>query len=187
MAVIYRHLKSDGEVFYIGIGKTESRAYSKADRNKFWNNLVNKHGYEVQILKKDLTWEDACELEKILIDWYGRRDLGTGTLVNMTNGGEGSYNRIVTEETRAKMRLSQKGKIYTKETRAKMSLSQQKNRDSFEKNQKIRIALTGKTLSDEHKKNITLSHKGSKHTEETKAKISASVKLSHLKRKQKYT
>lgn len=87
--VIYRHIRLDtNEVFYIGIGK-ERRPYSKHGRNKHWHNIVNKCGYEVQILKTDLTKEDACELESILISYYGRKDLGLGTLVNMTDGGEG--------------------------------------------------------------------------------------------------
>ena len=95
MAVIYKHLKPCGEVFYIGIGQEEKRAKSKSDRNNYWHNVVNKYGYEVQILKSDLTWEDACEMEKVLISWFGRRDLGLGTLVNLTDGGEGmtSYSR----------------------------------------------------------------------------------------------
>jgi len=36
MAVVYRHLKPCGEVFYIGIGNDKDRAYSKRGRNKFW-------------------------------------------------------------------------------------------------------------------------------------------------------
>lgn len=99
MAVVYRHLKPSGEVFYIGIGKTLSRAYSKHNRNKYWKNLVSKYGYEVQILKQDISWGEACELEKILIYWYGRRDLILGTLVNMTDGGEGALGVVMSEET----------------------------------------------------------------------------------------
>ena len=56
--VIYRHLKPNGEVFYIGIG-SEKRAYQKNPRSDFWKRVVSIHGYEVQILKSDLTWEDA--------------------------------------------------------------------------------------------------------------------------------
>lgn len=43
MPVIYRHLKPDGEVFYIGIGKTIKRAYIKASRrSKFWKSVTEK-------------------------------------------------------------------------------------------------------------------------------------------------
>lgn len=104
---LYRHLKPCGEVFYIGIGRDFKRTYNKYNRTKFWNKVVSKYGYEVQILKSDLTKEEACELEKMLISWYGRLDLGTGTLVNMTDGGDGTLNK--SEETRNKISESQKG------------------------------------------------------------------------------
>lgn len=100
---LYRHIRLDNNnVFYIGIGYNK-RAYSRDSRNKHWLNTVSITEYEVQILKSDLSWKEACELEKILISYYGRRDLKLGTLVNMTNGGEGSFGRIPSEETRKKL------------------------------------------------------------------------------------
>lgn len=37
MAIVYIHKRIDnGEVFYVGIGKTEKRAKSKDKRSKFW-------------------------------------------------------------------------------------------------------------------------------------------------------
>lgn len=101
---IYRHLKPCGEVFYIGIGQTKNykRAYSKHNRNTFWKNVVSKYGYEVQIIKTKLSHHDVCELEILLIDWYGRKDLGTGRLVNLTNGGEGVIGFQQSEESKKK-------------------------------------------------------------------------------------
>lgn len=98
---VYRHLKPCGEVFYIGIGKSANfaRAYNKYNRNKWWKNIVKKYpNYEVQVLTTGLTKEFVKEVEVLLITYYGRRDLGTGTLVNLTDGGEGTLN--VTEEVR---------------------------------------------------------------------------------------
>lgn len=71
---IYRHIKPNGETFYIGIGSTKNfnRAYTKSSRNKYWHNIVNKYGYEVQILKNNINKEEADELEKILISWKER-------------------------------------------------------------------------------------------------------------------
>jgi hypothetical protein len=113
---IYRHLKLCGEVFYIGIGKKE-RAYQKykSNRNKYWWNITQKYNYEVQILKSDLTWEEAQELEKILISWYGRKDLNQGTLVNMTDGGDGIQGYVYSKETRKKLSLARKNKPISKE------------------------------------------------------------------------
>lgn len=105
--VVYRHLKPCGEVFYIGIGSVR-RAYDTHSRNKHWNHTVNKYGYEVQILKNNLTWEEATELEIALISFYGRRDLGTGTLCNLTDGGDGLIN--LSDESREKMSDAKKGK-----------------------------------------------------------------------------
>lgn len=102
---VYRHLKPCGEVFYIGIGKTKNfkRAYELSNRNNHWKNKVNKYpNYEVQVLTKELTKEEACEIEKILISWYKRRDCCGGTLVNLTDGGEGTENLIQSYESKKK-------------------------------------------------------------------------------------
>lgn len=102
---VYRHLKPCGEVFYIGIGKTKNfkRAYEKTNRNKWWKNVVNKYtNYEVQVLTAKLSKLDADYLEKILISWYKRIDCCSGTLVNLTNGGEGTENLIQSEESKKK-------------------------------------------------------------------------------------
>jgi len=106
--VLYRHLKPNGEVFYIGIGD-KYRPNSKK-RSKWWKRIVDKYGYEIEILKRNITWEEACEYEKILISWYGRLDKKTGTLVNMTDGGDGSSGYILTEETRRKISEAGKGR-----------------------------------------------------------------------------
>ena len=108
MPIIYQHIRLDTlEVFYIGIGKQSNRAYSKQRRNKYWNNIVNKVGYKVEIIKEVDSWKDACKLEIELISKYGRKDNNTGSLVNMTNGGDGS--KGMSEESRNS--ISEKMKI----------------------------------------------------------------------------
>jgi hypothetical protein len=93
MAILYQHRRKDNnDIFYIGIGKSKNRAYSKINRNKYWHNIVNKIGYEIDILIDGCTWKQACEIEKDMISSYGRYDLGLGLLVNMTDGGEGINN-----------------------------------------------------------------------------------------------
>lgn len=106
MALVYRHLKPCGEVFYIGIGVSKKRAYSKYGRNKHWINTINKYGYEVQILSKNIDYEFAKEIEINLISYYGRKDLNKGTLVNMTDGGEGATNISLEEKLKKKIRLT---------------------------------------------------------------------------------
>ena len=137
--VLYRHIKPCGETFYIGIGN-KYRPYSNDYRNVFWKKITNKYpDYEVQIVKSNLTWEDACELEKILISWYGRRDLNKGTLCNMTDGGEGCVGHVYSEKTIerfkeiGRQRMTEKykqymlsfniGKFVSEETRIKSSIA----------------------------------------------------------------
>lgn len=103
MAIVYRHRRLDNnEIFYIGIGNFEDRAYNKKGRSEWWRKIIKKTEYQVEIISKDLIWEDACELEILLISEYGRRDLGLGTLVNLTDGGDGQSNP--SQESRLKMR-----------------------------------------------------------------------------------
>jgi hypothetical protein len=111
MAIVYRHKnKVTQEVFYIGIGKTEKRAYSKHSRGKFWKDYTSKYDYEVEITHKDIIWEEACSIEKYLISFYGRRDLGLGNLVNQTDGGDGNNGIIQTQEANNKRSFALKGK-----------------------------------------------------------------------------
>lgn len=117
MAYVYKHIRKDtNEVFYIGIGKAEKRIYSKCDRNKHWKNIVNSVGFEYEVIKDGLDWESACELEKQLIKQYGRRDLNTGTLVNMTDGGDGANGILCTTERNQKISKALTGKIKPKLT-----------------------------------------------------------------------
>lgn len=121
--IVYRHLKPNGKVFYVGYGSFK-RAYSKHGRNIHWNNIVSKYGYEIEILMTNLCKEDAKELEEFLIKLYGRNDLKTGILCNKTKGGDGGNGIIQhSEETKKKISESNKGKKHSNETKLKLSIS----------------------------------------------------------------
>ena len=147
--VLYAHRKeTDGSIFYVGIG-TEKRPYTNKSRNDYWHNTVNKYGYYVDVLAKELSIEDALELEEFVICELGRKDLGNGNLVNLNNGGKG--NLQVSDLTKKKMSKSaigrtawNKGLPMSEEQKAKLS--------------KIR-------------KGVTSPRKGVKITEETREKI----------------
>jgi hypothetical protein len=121
----YAHVRNDtNKIFYIGKG-CRQRAFSKAGHNRWWNRIVEKHGYTADILAYWSTEAEAFEHEKFLIECF--RKMGY-ELVNRTDGGEGSSGRIVTEETRKKISLANKGQISpnkgkkaSAELRAKMS------------------------------------------------------------------
>lgn len=115
---IYRHVKPCGEVFYIGKSKNKYRPLDKTKRSIFWKRVVEKHpDFKIEIIASNIHGEDIDELEEFLISIYGRRDLGTGTLVNLTDGGEGAKN--VSEETLDKRRGENNfmyGKTHTPES-----------------------------------------------------------------------
>jgi hypothetical protein len=88
----YHHKRLDtGEIFYVGIGEPK-RPYADENRNPHWHHIVDKVGFEIIIIKENFTWEEACEWEISEINRIGRRDLGLGPLVNLTDGGEGVGN-----------------------------------------------------------------------------------------------
>lgn len=122
---VYIHTRLDtNEVFYVGIGSQDNykRASSTSQRTYYWNNIVKKCGWKVDIVFDKLSWEDACIKEKELILKYGRIDLGTGLLVNLTNGGEGNFGRKASIETRLKMSKTRTGKKLKIETKKKLSI-----------------------------------------------------------------
>jgi hypothetical protein len=143
MAVIYKHIRIDtNEIFYIGIGKDIKRAYSKQNRNIYWKNIVNKTKYIVEIIKDNLNWEEACNEEIKLIKYYGRKDLNEGTLVNMTDGGEGNNN--LSNEVNIL-----KGKKISKSKKGVPNLKLKNQPKSEEHKLKIKLANIGKTYSEE--------------------------------------
>ena len=145
MAIVYQHIRLDtNEVFYVGISSNYRRAYEKADRrNIIWGRIAKKTDYKIEIVSEDLTWDEACNLEISLIKKIGRLDLGKGTLANLTNGGDGTINRIQTQQEKDKRANSLRGLKRTEESK-----------------QKISIAHIGKVFSEESKKRMSDSHLG---------------------------
>jgi len=148
MAYIYKHTRKDtGDVFYIGIGKTKRRATDRNNRNDRWTKVVNKVGFEVEIIQDGLDWDTACEMEKKLIKEYGRADLGEGKLVNMTDGGDGINNYSHSDETR-KLMSQRAGRCMKGENNPQFGKPL-----TEEHKQKIRDSKSGKQQSDEHIRN----------------------------------
>ena len=125
---IYFHINLvSNEVFYVGKGK-DKRAWSKSSRSPHWHNIVNKYGYRVDIIEKELTDVQSKIKEIYFIKKIGRKDLGFGKLVNHTDGGEGVCGLKHTEESKLKTSLKTKGdknymfgKTHTEEARKKIS------------------------------------------------------------------
>jgi hypothetical protein len=117
---IYFHKRADdGVVFYVGIG-IGRRAYRESNRSQFWKRIADKHGYTIEFPHKDLTQDEAKQLEIHYISAFGRIDKGTGTLCNMTDGGDGRTGYKCTEETKEKMRKASTGVKFTEERKRKI-------------------------------------------------------------------
>ena len=191
MAYVYTHTRLDtNEVFYVGIGNDAKyeRANVKRQRTKYWFNIINKTEYKIDIIEDNLLWEQACDREKYWIKFYGRRDLNEGSLVNLTNGGEGTLGIKRGESYRIKQRAAQCGKKVSEETRKKISEAKKGKTHkphSDETKRKIRESKIGTKRTIEQRKRMSIAHIGlqtgdkngmfgKKVSEETKQKISAS-------------
>lgn len=187
----YAYLREDRTPYYIGKGEKD-RIYKKK-KNEI---QPPKDKSRIIFLKQNLTEEKAFKHEIYMISVFGRKDLGTGILRNRTNGGEGGYGAVRSEETKkkisnfnkgkrqsphtneAKNKISEYAKNRTKEHNEKISKSNKGRvahnkgkKMSEEQKDKLRIANTGKKLTEETKRKISLKSVGRTHTEETKEKI----------------
>jgi len=93
----YAYLRLDGTPYYIGRGY--GRRHLKSHRH-----IPVPPKDRILILKKNLTFSESVKHEVYMIAVLGRKDLGTGILRNLTNGGEGTPGRITLTETRNKIR-----------------------------------------------------------------------------------
>ena len=150
---VYEYLRTDNTPYYIGKGR-KNRAFTKQGHTV---PLPPKD--RIRFIAENLTDQAARDLEIELISKYGRKDIGTGILRNMTAGGDGSSGRVATNEQRKKLREARAKQITTEETREKM-----------------RQAHTGRIHSDETRQRMSESAVGKKKSLETIQRIKAARK-----------
>ena len=150
-----------GTPYYIGVASTAARPRA----SHVCSVPPVGQRQRIRVLRSGLTWEKACEWEKFYIKHYGRIDLGTGILQNLTEGGDGvkGHGPVTLE----KMRMAHLGKPLTVE--------HSNNRI------KAHLALNRK-CSASHKAKVSASLKGHSFTEESKNKMSMTKKLRHAEK-----
>lgn len=169
---VYAHYKADsGEIFYIGKG-SENRALQKGmkDRSDFWHRVVNKHGFFHKILHDNLTEEQAFEIERAEIAKHGRIKTGTGTLINLSDGGEGSSGHRWTEEQReaqSKRQIGRPGPVHTEETRRILSEKKKGHSHSSESRVKMSESRKGKKriFTEAHRRALSESKRNRQRTD----------------------
>lgn len=164
---VYRHISPSGKV-YIGIsndvksrwsgngfhylakrdGKFMQPIFARAILKYGWDNMTH------EVLLEGLSKSHADYAERYLIKWYKLKKIS----YNITDGGEGATGRIVSQETKEKMRQMFLG------------VTPWAAIEATKKSEKSREAS---------KRNILIAHaawKGSHHTEDVKKRMSEAAK-----------
>lgn len=185
---VYAYLRENGTPYYIGKG-TGNRAWTKGKGEVGKPTDLKR----ITIVESNLTLTGSFAIERRLIRWYGRIDIGTGILRNQTDGGDGGKGartgNILSKETRKKISLAHLGKKrspMSEESKKKLSESLKgKNVGKIrleEVKQKLSNFLRGKIrkpLSEETKQKIREHNLGKicgPMNEEHKRKIAEALK-----------
>jgi hypothetical protein len=168
----YAYLREDGTPYYIGKGKGD-RAWSGHSRKT----PPPTDRSRVLILKKNLSEEEAFRHEVYIISVFGRKDLGTGILLNFTDGGEGLSGGTHSAETRRKIGDAHRGKFVSEETRHRISEANTRRPPVSESTrEKISAAGRGRVFSEESRRKMSEAKKGKTFTDEHRKKISEAHK-----------
>lgn len=167
MHYTYAHIRNDtGKIFYIGLGSNERRYKVSAGRSKYWNNIVAKAGgFTAEKLAFWNTREEAADHEKLLISCF--KDMGY-KLANISLGGEGGAFGIKIPENKKRY-----GWKHSEETKAKMSASSKGKPKSPEAVAKSIAAQKGKKRDPLLVEKTAYAHRGMKRSQTTKDKMKA--------------
>jgi hypothetical protein len=168
----YAYLREDGTPYYIGKG-TNRRAYLQLNHNV---KVPTKE--RIIILKNRMTNDEANRHERYMIFVLGRKNIGTGILRNLTEGGEGVLGLKQSEESKKKMRKPKseehkkkvRDSIKTKWDNGEYDKQEWRNRELGKKQSGETIKKKSESLKKYYEKNKKIV------TEEQKKQISETLK-----------
>ena len=168
---VYAYLRNNGTPYYIGKGKgTRAWHHFKTERiHPPTNNDL------VVVMESSLTELGALALERRYIRWYGRKDVNTGLLRNLTDGGDGTSGFIRSPEWIENMKKINTGLKRSPEACKNIgdaSRGKKRNPRTPEHCAALSLAMTGKKLKT----------KGSKQQVVTCPQCNRSGGLSGMKR-----
>lgn len=182
---VYIWKREDNDsTFYVGKG-CGRRAANLIDRNEHFKRIVNKVPCHYEILKENMTENDAYELEKQTIQYY--INLGYGIdiegyprtkefyLVNSTLGGDGTNGYKYKEGAKAGKNNSFYGKHHTDETKEILRQAKLGTKASDETKKKLSEMRKGKGNVMYGKRGELSPLYGRKHSEESNLKKSESL------------
>ena len=165
---VYTYLRKDGTPYYIGKGKGRRKTAKHNVHVPLDKNRIVK-------LEVNLTESIALQRETYYITLYGRKDLGTGILRNLTNGGEGASGAVRSPEFKENLRRQKKGIPRATETIEKIKANTVKHIGS-------KNGMYGKTHNQTTIDIIRQKAVGRKLSEETKSKIGRAGDRNHRAR-----
>jgi len=174
MGCIYKITNIINNKIYIGLTKFSAKQRfnqhlnnknSKANKNCYLHKSIRKYGelnFKVEtLIEGSFNKTLLIDLEKHYIRLYNSYVGTSKNGYNLTTGGEGGENKIVSAETRLKLSTAHKNNKYIR------------TKESIEKG---KISRAWYIPTEEHKRKIGLAHKGRIISEITKEKLSKSLK-----------
>lgn len=176
--------------FYVGKGhgerlnehealKESGRTFNRHKHHTIRRCLTTLGYVPKDVFADSLTEVDAFDLERALIAWWGRRDLGAGCLTNLTDGGEGTAGCVYSAEQRAQNSARLKGRKRSPrspETRERISMALTAKPKSPAHRERLRLASTGKVQSSEARAKNSAANTGRIVGGETRLKLSLALK-----------